>query len=70
MGAQSHSVQQNGGKSPIRIYLGKRIGFLFFLGIATVLLFTSAFTDFGINVGGLILRVLAIIAEKLSSFQF
>lgn len=70
MGAQSSSVQQNGGKSPIRTYLGKRLGFLIFLGIATVLLFTSAFTDFGINVGGLILQVLSIVAEKLQSIHF
>lgn len=67
MGAQNPQVQQNGGKSPIRVYIGKRLVALTLLGVASVLLFTSAFTDFGINVGGLLLQVLALIQEKLLS---
>lgn len=67
MGAQNPQVQQNGGKSPIRVYIGKRLVALTLLGVASVLLFTSAFTDFGINVGGLLLQILSIIQEKLLS---
>lgn len=70
LGAQNASTQQKGGKSPIRVYIAKRVGFLIFLGVASVLLFTSAFTDFGINVGGMLLDVLGVIAEKLNSISF
>lgn len=69
-GAQSQQTQRGGGKVGIRVYIQKRITFLIFLGVASVLLFTSAFTDFGINVGGFILQLLALITEKLSSISF
>ena len=69
-GAQPNDVQQKGGKSVIRVYLGKRIVALTLLGVASVLLFTSAFTDFGINAGGMILNILSVIQEKMSSINF
>ena len=69
-GAQPNDVQQKGGKSAIRVYVGKRVVALTFLGIASVLLFTSAFTDFGINVGGMLLNLLAAIQDKLSGISF
>ena len=69
-GAQPNDVQQKGGKSVIRVYLGKRIVALVLLGVASVLLFTSAFTDFGINAGGMVLNILSIIQEKMSSINF
>ena len=52
------------------VYVGKRVVALTFLGIASVLLFTSAFTDFGINVGGMLLNLLAAIQDKLSGISF
>ena len=69
-GAQSHQKQQGGGRVAIGVYVQKRVVFLVLLGLATVLLFTSAFTDFGINVGGMLLNVLSVIADKLSSISF
>ena len=69
-GAQPNDVQQKGGKSVIRVYLGKRVVALVLLGVASVLLFTSAFTDFGINAGGMILNILSVIQEKMSSINF
>ena len=69
-GAQPNDVQQKGGKSVIRVYLGKRIVALVLLGVASVLLFTSAFTDFGINAGGMILNILSVIQEKMASINF
>ena len=69
-GAQPNDVQQKGGKSAIRVYLGKRVVALTLLGVASVLLFTSAFTDFGINVGGMLLNLLAAVQDKLSGINF
>ena len=69
-GAQPNDVQQKGGKSAIRVYLGKRVVALTLLGVASVLLFTSAFTDFGINVGGMLLNLLAAVQDKLSGIDF
>ena len=69
-GAQPNDVQQKGGKSVIRVYLGKRVVALVLLGVASVLLFTSAFTDFGINAGGMILNILSVVQEKMSSINF
>lgn len=69
-GAQSPQKQQGGGRVAIGVYLQKRVVFLFFLGLASVLLFTSAFTDFGINVGGMVLELLSMLIEKMSNIQF
>lgn len=69
-GAQSPQKQQGGGRVAIGVYLQKRIVFLVLLGVASVLLFTSAFTDFGINVGGMLLELLSVIADKLSGISF
>lgn len=68
-GAQSGASQQAGGKSAIGAYLKKRIVFLFLLGVSMVLLFTSAFTDFGINVGGLLLELLGWLMGWVNSFS-
>lgn len=70
LGAQPQQVQQNGGRSPIRAYLSKRLVFLVYLGICSVLLFSSMFTDFGINLGGFILDLLSNIMSKMSTFNF
>lgn len=70
LGAQPQQVQQNGGRSPIRAYLSKRLVFLVYLGICSVLLFSSMFTDFGINIGGFILDLLSNIMSKMSTFNF
>lgn len=69
-GAQSPQKQQGGGRVAIGVYLQKRVVFLFFLGLASVLLFTSAFTDFGINVGGMVLELLSMLVEKMSNIHF
>lgn len=69
-GAQSSQKQQGGGRVAIGVYLQKRVVFLFFLGLASVLLFTSAFTDFGINVGGMVLELLSMLVEKMSNIHF
>lgn len=69
-GAQSPQKQQGGGRVAIGVYLQKRVVFLFFLGLASVLLFTSAFTDFGINVGGMVLDLLSMLVEKMSNIHF
>lgn len=69
-GAQSPQEQQGGGRVALGVYLQKRVVFLVLLGLATVLLFTSAFTDFGINVGGMLINVISVIADKLSSISF
>ena len=69
-GAQSPQKQQGGGRVAIGVYLQKRGVFLFFLGLASVLLFTSAFTDFGINVGGMVLELLSMLVEKMSNIHF
>lgn len=67
-GAQPQQTQEKGGKSVAYIYLKKRIVALIFLGVAAVLLlFTSVFTDFGFNIGGLIFRVIDIISGKINT---
>ena len=48
-------------KSAGRIYLQKRIVALVFLGIMAVLLMSSFFTDLGINVGMVILKLVAML---------
>lgn len=64
-GAQPQQSQEKGGKSVAYIYLKKRIVALVFLGVSAVLLlFTSVFTDFGFNIGGLIYRIIDIISGK------
>lgn len=68
-GSQASQVQQGGGRVAIGIYLRKRVTFLVLLGVASVLLFTSAFTDFGINVGGMLLELLGFLSEKLSNIS-
>lgn len=67
-GAQPQQTQEKGGKSVAYIYLKKRIVALIFLGVAAVLLlFTSVFTDFGFNIGGLIFRIIDIISGKTNT---
>lgn len=66
-GAQPQQTQEKGGKSVAYIYLKKRTVALVFLGVAAVLLlFTSVFTDFGFNIGGLIYRIIDIMSGKIN----
>lgn len=66
-GAQQNA--KSGGKSAIKTYVQKRVVFLVYLGVASVLLFTSIFTDFGINVGGLIVEFVLFLIDKINSIN-
>ena len=70
MGMQSDATQKRGGKVVIATYLRKRVVALVVFGIACVLLFTSAFTDFGMNIGGMLLQFLSFLAEKMNIIKF
>ena len=70
MGMQNDATQKRGGKVVIVTYLRKRVVALVVFGIACVLLFTSAFTDFGMNIGGMLLQFLSFLAEKMNLIKF
>lgn len=65
-GAQSHGVQQTGGKSVLRVYLTRRIFTLILLGAMVPILLTPFFIDLGFNVGSMILDIV----YTISTFFF
>lgn len=59
-GIMNGAPQQNmNTKSTISVYLKKRIFFLVLFAVATVVLLSSVFTDCGLNIAALVMKVMA-----------
>lgn len=60
MGMMNGAPQQNmSTKSTISVYLKKRIFFLVLFAVATVVLLSSVFTDCGLNIAALVMKIMA-----------
>ena len=68
-GGMGQQQQQQGGKTPIITYFGKRVVFYIFFAICSVVLLSSIFTDCGINLAALIEKIMTRINGSINDVQ-